>query len=82
MQPKPLYLVILDDRHQDVLYWAFTSPEKAIAFAHEKVDEYLTGNRELRDLTEGSNRGREHILLHLEYSCEGDSIEVQEVEVS
>lgn len=81
MKP-PIYLVILNDRHQDTLYWAFTSAIQAIEFAQDKVEEHLIGNRELRDLTEGSSRNRPHILLHLEYSYENDHIEVQEVAVS
>lgn len=79
---KPIYLVIIDDRHADRSYHAFAKEGNAMAFARAELKSRLTGSRKLEDNTEGMQRFDKHILADWVYSCEGDSIEVREVEVT
>lgn len=81
MKPTPIYLVVLDDCHQDTLYWAFADSAKAIKFARREVKDH-SGKWPLIDETEElGRRGMTGLHLWLSYR-DGDHIEVREVNLS
>jgi hypothetical protein len=69
------YVVVIEDRHADVEVRVFDNPERAIQVAREIATENA---RRPDDFEEEEVRGW---LYFARYSCEDDSVHVQEVEV-
>lgn len=78
-----LYLVIHDDRHQSRVYRLFKGEKRACDYARRVLADHIKGtNRTLDDQTESLQRYDADLLMYVVYSCEGDHVEVREVEVS
>lgn len=76
-----LYLVLVDDRHDDVTAHAFSKPEVAVYFARQHYEDNVPDDLGVEELRE-SGIGVEPVdgfLFHAVYSTEGDSVWVAPV---
>lgn len=72
-----VYVVLIEDRHTDAEIVLFTDREKALAYARETAMDYARDPE--TPVEEEEIEGWE---LFLCYSCEGDCIRVEAVEVN
>ena len=70
-----IYIVIIEDRHTDVVVLAYKNKEEAIEAGKKMAKDYC-GREE--DYEEHQIEGW---LFHAKYSCEGDSVTVQEIDL-
>lgn len=78
-----IYLVVVQDRHTDDAYEAFTSRESAIEYAKEIASEYgydRSSEEVKSDLATAELVG--DFVYMQTTSCEGDCVSVHEVEVN
>jgi hypothetical protein len=78
-----LYLVLVDNRHDDVTAHAFTRPEVAVDFARQHYEDNVPDDLSAEELKD-AGVGVEPVdgfLFHAVYSTEGDSVWVAPVEL-
>lgn len=68
-----IYIVIVEDRHTDVMTYPFKDKEKAISEAKRIAKKYCKYKEDYKEHDYGQDSGW---LFYAEYSCESDSVHV------
>ena len=72
-----IYIVIIEDRHDDTEAIPFLNATTAICYAKKKAREYCRHEEDYGESLNDAMKG-DGWLWHATYSCEGDSVRVIE----